>query len=95
MSTKKEYELRTHTVTEQVLVKETTYCDVCGKEIKANQPYWELATHHHDWGNDSCESYEHFDVCSKECMRTKFEEYLKNSDSKYPNTMCFDVERTR
>lgn len=95
MSVKKEYETKTHTVTEKVLVKETRYCDVCGKEIEPNKSYWELTTHHNDWGNDSIESYEHFDVCSSECLRKKFDEYVEDSgDDRYPNTMCFDVERT-
>ena len=94
MSVKKEYEIKTHTVTEEVLVKETKYCDVCGKEIESRESYWSLTTHHYDWGNDSCESYEYFDICSKDCMRKKFEEYLEDSNNGY-NTMCFDVERTR
>lgn len=91
MSVKKEYETKTHTVTEKVLVKETRYCDVCKKEITAKS-YWELTTHHNDWGNDSIESYERFDVCSKDCMRKKFEEYLEDSDTDY-NTMFFEAER--
>jgi hypothetical protein len=49
MSVKKEYETKTHTVTEKVLVKETRYCDVCKKEI-TEKSYWELTTHHNDWG---------------------------------------------
>jgi hypothetical protein len=92
VSVKKEYETRTHTVTEEVLVKETMYCDVCGKEIEAKNPYWNLTTHHHDWGNDSIDSYEYFDICSADCLRKKFDEYLKNSGTGN-NTMCFDVER--
>lgn len=94
MSVKKEYETKTHTVTEKVLVKEARYCDVCGKEIANNVSYWHLTTHHNDWGNDSIESYEYCDVCSKDCMRKKFEEYLEDSgDERYLNTMCFDAER--
>ncbi len=52
-------------------------CDVCGKEIppttiphKYGEPiydYYEVVTHHNDWGNDSVDSYEHFDACSPEC----------------------------
>ena len=94
MSVKKDYETKIHTVTEKVLVKETRYCDICKKEIESNKSYWKLTTHHNDWGNDSIDSYEYFDVCSKECMRNKFEEYLEDSgDERYSNTMCFDVER--
>lgn len=90
MSIKKEYETKTHTVTEKVLVKQTRYCDVCDKEIKNNKSYWHLTTHE-DWGNDSIDSYEYFDICSENCMREKFEEYLK--DSSYYSGMFFDIER--
>ena len=38
MSVKKEYEIKTHTVTEKVLVKETRYCDACNKTIEINKP---------------------------------------------------------
>ena len=55
MSVKKDYEIKTHTVTEKVLVKETRYCDICKKEIENNKPYWRLTTHHNDWDNDSIE----------------------------------------
>ena len=60
MSVKKDYEIKTHTVTEKVLVKETRYCDICKKEIENNKSYWRLTTHHNDWGNDSIDSYEYF-----------------------------------
>ena len=50
MSVKKEYETKTHTVTENVLIKETRYCDVCNKEIDIKKSYWKLTTHHNDWG---------------------------------------------
>ena len=93
MSIKREYETKTHTVTEKVLVKETRFCDICGNEIKGGS-YWNVATHHNDWGNDSCDSYEQFDICSKECLRKEFEEYLEDSDNE-DNTMCFEVERTK
>jgi hypothetical protein len=100
MSVKKEYETKTHMVTEQVLIKETRCCDVCGKEIKSEnsfkKPYWSLTTHHNDWGNDSIESYEYYDVCSKDCLKQKFDEYVEDSNEWCDghNTMCFDVEKT-
>lgn len=60
-------------------------CDVCGKEIvtreKPKSEYWELGTQHHDWDSDSCESYEHYDLCSVECVRKKFEDYLKDCEN--------------
>ena len=94
MSVKKEYKVMTHTVTENVLVKETRICNVCNKEIEKGKAYWVLTTHHYDWGNDSCDSYEQFDICSKECLRKEFEEYLEDSDNE-DNTMCFEIERTK
>lgn len=93
MSIKKEYMTMTHTVTESVLIGQTRYCDVCNGVIKNNEPYWELTTHHHDWGNDSCESYEYFDICSEVCLREKFDEYMRESGKNNGNTMCFEVER--
>ena len=93
MSVKKQYEVITHTVTEKVCIGETTYCDICGKEIDTNKGYWEVTTGHHDWGNDSIDSIEHFDVCSEDCIMRKFSEYLEDSGSNNYNTMYFDVER--
>lgn len=95
MSIKKEYEIKTHTVTERVCVKETTYCDVCNGVIGNNEDYWELTTGHHDWGNDSEESIEHFDICSETCLREKFDEYVRNSMERMggSNSMYFEVER--
>ena len=58
MSTKREYEVKTHTVTERVLVKSTMYCDVCNSVINSHEGYWELTTGHNDWGNDSVDSIE-------------------------------------
>ena len=89
MSIKREYETKTHTVTEKVLVKETRYCDVCGKEIGKHKSYWHISTHE-DWGNDTIDSFEYFDICSENCMREKFEEYLKDSND--CNGMFFNVE---
>ena len=94
MSIKREYEVKTHTVTERVCGKETMHCDVCNGVIDGNKAYWELTTGHHDWGNDSCESIEHFDVCSESCLMKKFSEYVKESGSDHYNTMYFKVNKT-
>ena len=56
-------------------------CDVCGKELlpvnKDQLPghcketeiydYYRITTHHHDWGNDSIDSYEYVDCCCLDC----------------------------
>ena len=94
MSIKKEYEVKTHTVTEKVCVKETRYCDVCNGVIEKNTGYWELITGHYDWGRDSVDSMEHFDICSEICLREKFDEYVRESGKNNYNTMYFEVERT-
>ena len=90
---KEKFELKEHVVTERVLVERKLICDICGKEIKNGNGYWEVETHHNDWGNDSVESYEHFDVCSIECLKKKFDEYCDDSNYDY-NTRQIEVEHT-
>lgn len=93
MSVEKHYEVMEHVVVEKVCIGETTYCDVCKKMIDTNKGYWELTTGHHDWGNDSGDSIENFDVCSEICLMSKFSEYLNESEKNDWNTMYFEVER--
>lgn len=44
-------------------------CDICERLIKPtncredSSQYFKVTTGHNDWGNDSCESIEHFDIC--------------------------------
>ena len=76
-------------------------CDVCGKEIlptviphKYGEPvydYYEITTHHNDWGNDSGDSYEHFDACSPDCAYKMWEEYIHDSAGTR-KTKCIEVE---
>lgn len=94
MSVKEHYEVMTHEVTEKVLVGKTMYCDVCKKEIEKGNGYWEVVTGHHDWGNDSCESIEDFDVCSDVCLMMKLGEYIDRSGKDEYNTEYIEVERT-
>lgn len=53
-------------------------CDVCGVEVKGFRPNdWLWFNHHHgDWGNDSSESFEYFDVCSVECFTAQLNESI-------------------
>ena len=62
-------------------------CDVCGKDI--NKGFWTLTTGHNDWGNDSCDSMINFDLCSKECVQKKLDEYFK--DCCGSNTHYFEL----
>lgn len=85
------YEVQEHVVTEQVLVDRRLFCDVCHKEVAKGQGYFRCHTQHHEWGNDSYESYEAFHICSSiECLKVKIEEYAK--DSQEYNTMEIGIE---
>lgn len=95
MSIKKHYEVMTHEVTESVLVGKTLYCDICKKEIEKGNGYWEVTTGHNDWGNDSRDSIEHFDVCSDVCLMMKFGEYINRSNRNALNTEYIEVERNQ
>jgi len=76
-------------------------CDVCGKDIKPTvlprrygEPfydYYEVIMQHNDWGNDSVDSYKHFDACSPDCAYTLWKQYIRDSAGSF-NTMCIDVE---
>lgn len=74
------FETKEHVVTERVLVSRKLFCDICHKEVVKGQGYFHGFTQHNEWGNDSCESYEPFHICSAiECLKTKIEEYAKES----------------
>ena len=77
------------TVTMQVPEYTQLTCDVCGKLIYIIKDkdyiyhkgyYWEVAVGHHDWGNDSVDSYEYPDICSNECVKKFVDEYLSKSN---------------
>ena len=45
-------------------------CDECGREHKGSDypdDWHYFNSHHNDWGNDSCNSYKYYLVCSPEC----------------------------
>lgn len=76
MSDIKEYQ----TVNKEVRVG--CKCDVCGVEVKGYAAGWfHFNTHHSEWGNYSCESYEYYDVCSAECYVSKLTESVKDMSS--------------
>ena len=68
-------------------------CDICGKELlpvdksKLDQcyrgdrniyDYYRITTHHHDWGNDSVDSYEYTDCCCVDCALMFIQKYWKD-----------------
>ena len=77
-------------VEQEVTVGGLCTCDICGKTIyeindtfpikltkrTRHDEYWHLITGHNDWGNDSCESVETLDLCSKECCIKALDNYL-------------------
>ena len=92
MSVKREYETKTYTKTERVMTSEKRYCDICGREITDH--HWHILTGHHDWGNDSCDSIETFDVCSEYCLYELFDNYTKESNNDM-NTQYIEIEHKR
>ena len=55
-------------------------CDTCGRTIVINDRsnhYYEVATHHSRWGNESIDSYRYLDFCSYECLLENMNDYFK------------------
>ena len=89
MSIKYEYETVIRTITEKRVAKQTLVCDVCGKELNLPTPHWHITIHNEDdWSYDGDKA---FDVCSAECLRRKFEEYIKASNDDN-NTEWIEIE---
>ncbi len=84
-------EVVTEEITHKKRIKIGVKCDVCGKNIKGD--FWNVITSHNDWGNDSCDSVERFDVCSRECIDKKIDEYMQNCKHSY--TQEFQLEQER
>ena len=85
----------------EVVVAKELYCDVCGKLINSStntysngihpyEHYFNAVWGHHDWGNDSCESVEDFDICSFECLDKKYEEFKKEFNDS--STCYFNID---
>lgn len=86
----------------QIIVKDVVVgkkCDVCFKDIpptkrgfpRKNVPYYEITTHHNDWGNDSVDSYEHYHACSPECALKFAGEYI-NDNFEGCNSQTIEIE---
>ena len=65
-----------------------TKCDICKKEIANYNPteiekeksrFFRVTTGHHDWGIDSCDSIEYYDICTN-CIQDFVKEYIKKVD---------------
>lgn len=87
---KAEYETKSYIKKEKVMVSEKRYCDVCNKEITGH--HWQVTTGHNDWGSDSCESIEHYDVCSPLCLWSSIlNDYIDRSNNS-TNTEYISIE---
>lgn len=75
-------------------------CDNCEKIYKTIQreicrmddnerKFYRVTTGHHDWGNDSVDSVEHYDFCCYKCLHSFFEMYFLKNNSE---TAYMDVE---
>lgn len=75
--------IKTNVIMEKNLVTGIT-CDECKQKIRASQDYFEVNTYHDNWGRDSIDSHEHFDICDRECLIIHMEYYYKqNTGSGY------------
>lgn len=59
-------------------------CDICKKYIPAQNwkapvsKYFRVTTGHNDWGNDSIDSIEHYDICP-DCINKFMTDYIFNA----------------
>jgi hypothetical protein len=84
----KKYEQKEVTEVKEILVGLT--CDICGEKIDINKGYYKATIGHNDWGNDSIESIEKKDICSDECLKKEFEQYIAaDGETKY-----IEIEKT-
>lgn len=73
----------TKEVTEVKSVTVGHKCDNCGKVHNGQFPdeWHHFSSHHNEWGNDSIDSYEYYDVCSPECYVKKLTEVVEGEMS--------------
>lgn len=86
------YEKKEHTIIKETPVK--VICDVCGNEVNPKN-WFRITTSHSDWGNDSIDSYESFDVCSDKCAVMFASKYLKDAYEDEYNTKDIEIEHRR
>lgn len=92
-------------VYQDVIVSEERRCDRCGRHLwhhtkdghkkpgLGSAEYYNIVTVHHDWGRDSIESVETYDVCIR-CAKKMFEEYIEDSYDK-TNSLYFECSHER
>jgi len=99
-------ETKKETICQDVIISEECRCDRCGRHLwfhtkdgwkkpgfKDTADYYHIVTGHHDWGNDSVDSIEIYDVCVG-CAKKMYEEYIEDSFNKI-NTLYFECGHER
>lgn len=69
------------------------HCDICGKVIDTRN-WFSVSTHHSDWGNDSFESLEFYDICSDKCVMEFAGKYVSEAYGGV-NTKTIEIEHRR
>lgn len=98
----KEITRKVKEVVTNVKIMDDIYCDICKKRIgtiTANnnkkyleQHYFHACTGHNDWGNDSVDSIETYEICSEICLCDFFDNhYLKACKSS--NTQYLEINQ--
>lgn len=64
-------------------------CDICDKVIPASRwnnqkesKYFEVCTHHNQWGNDSIDSFNDYDICP-DCIDKFVTDYIAKAGDTY------------
>lgn len=79
------YEDREVTKIERIAIKKV--CDICEEESKNLKT---ISHNHHNWGNDSIDSYETIEICDNpECYKGAFKKFEESCNAKY-RTAEFD-----
>lgn len=71
---------KTREVKQYRRIKIAVICDNCGKEHEGSeQPkdWHSFSAHHDEWGSDTIDSYENFNVCSTKCYIEKLTKVVK------------------
>lgn len=82
-----------YTVTKKVVEAETpthACCDICEKEIKNKDIYYEAIRGHYDWGAESGDSVKNFHICSEDCLKKMMDCYISSS-SRGKNTEFIEI----
>ena len=94
----KTYQTRSVTTTKEVL--DTIRCDRCNRLLHEAYDdkktkcltYFNVSRHHNEWGSDSAESYEYYEVCG-DCLPKLFtDEMLPYLTKEYNCSGCVEIE---